>query len=315
MTIYNDLSIKDSKPVFDLVSIEKGASYESCFKNSRAAELGGLSMSDRKVHLGGLSDAESKSAAAKVDEASAGFEKLVLEQKYSVGPGLDRRIEVSFNQDKIYKNKTLPVPLEKIVMRFNGLCDLICNKILIEGLMEFEDVNGFNHLKDSITKESLNDPVLLSSHILDIYSLREKLAAFFFGKYADSIFGYLDQLKLVKKDKKGNRVVNGLILQKGLKDIENGSMLKVEIIRKTFLTFTGHSLLIKKIDNNNYVLFDPNLGLFRPVPLEGLVTLLNDQLEDCKGNEIHIVKGSTFLERLRQKRVFMLAQKAQVAPR
>jgi hypothetical protein len=221
---------------------------------------------------------------------------------------------VSFDQEKIYKSESLPLPLKKFVMRFNGLCDLICNKILIEGLMEFGDAEGFIHLKESITKESLNNPVLLSSHILDIYSLREKLAAFFFGKYADSIFCYRDQKGLVTKNAKGERVVNVSVLQKGLKNIENGSMLKVEFIRKTMFSFAGHSVLIKKIDDNNFVLFDPDKGLYRPVPVEGLDDIFNKLLAQCKASEIHMVKGSTFLERLRQKKILMLAQKARVAP-
>lgn len=314
MNIHNDIITEGSSFPSELKFKKSDISDLDRFIKPREPELGGLSMGERSVRLGGLSDTELKSSSARVDEYCARLEELCKRHEVLVGPGLNRSVLVSFDQEKIYKSESLPLPLKKFVMRFNGLCDLICNKILIEGLMEFGDAEGFIHLKESITKESLNNPVLLSSHILDIYSLREKLAAFFFGKYADSIFCYRDQKGLVTKNAKGEKVVNVSVLQKGLKNIENGSMLKVEFIRKTMFSFAGHSVLIKKIDDNNFVLFDPDKGLYRPVPVEGLDDIFNKLLAQCKASEIHMVKGSTFLERLRQKKILMLAQKARVAP-
>lgn len=175
--------------------------------------------------------------------------------------------------------------------KYDGLCELICNRILIDGSIGKE--THIDSLKNRITVERLNEQKITKSHLLNIYWLFQKLLAFLFGIYPDNIFSCHDQWKLVR-----NGSVNRTMLEKGLHSIANGETLKLEVFRKACFSFEGHSLLIKKVSNDQYIFFDPNTGEHRDLSLHQISDHIDTQLTMWTGTDIFLTKGRDFLKRL-----------------
>ncbi len=205
---------------------------------------------------------------------------------------------IPFNQSDIIselhpeKHKTLL----GFVDRFGGLCQLICNRILLDDLLG--NGENLNSIKNHITIERMDEEKIKKSHLLDVYSIFRKAIAFLFGIYPDNIFSCFDQWKLVKTSKGHLRKVNSKILEKGLNDIREGEILKLEVFRKGILSFSGHSLLIKKMSKKNYIFFDPNSGEHRDLSFCQLSKKINEQLKKWNGTDIYLTKGKCFLKRL-----------------
>ena len=176
--------------------------------------------------------------------------------------------------------------------KFGGLCELICNRLLIDDSLGKE--NDLNSLKDRITVERMNPTEIKKSHLLNVYSVFRRVIAYLFGIYPDNIFSCFDQWKLVQKAS-----VNRKILEKGLSNIKEGKTLKLEVFSKKFLSFTGHSLLIKKISKDSYIFFDPNMGEYRGLSLCELSNRIDKQLKMLNGTDIFITKGNRYLKRLK----------------
>lgn len=210
---------------------------------------------------------------------------------------------ISFNQaDLIVRlNANQHKTLIGFVDRFDGLCELICNRILIDDLL------GKGRHADSIKNRvhiiDINEDEIKKSHLLDIYSLFHKALAFLFGIYPDNIFSITDQWKLIRKVSQGNaRKVNREILSRALADIPADETLKLEVFSKNGLSFSGHSLLIKKMSKDDtYIFFDPNSGEHRDLSFEQLSDKIDDQLAFCKGTDIYLHKASDYLKRLNKK--------------
>lgn len=210
---------------------------------------------------------------------------------------------VSFNQDDMI-NSQLPDTLKGFVFRFQGLCELICNKVLIEDLLGKE--GSINQLKQKITPEELNKDSITKSHMLDVYSIFHKMAAFLFGVYPDNIFSVLDQWKLVE-DTGNEKKINREVLADGLKHLENGTILKLEVFSKDQLSFTGHSLLVKKVNENEFIFFDPNSGEHRGLSMDELSNKIDEQLQNFEGTDLFFTKGDDYLKRLKAGKIVTTA--------
>lgn len=242
------------------------------------------------------------------------FEHLKLEDnkiadllaKLSLSFKDDGTIEgfVPFNQADII-NSQLPDNLKGMVFRFQGLCELICNKVLMDSLLGKEGVT--NQLKQKITPEELNKDPVAKSHLLDVYSVFYKMAAFLFGVYPDNIFSVLDQWKLVE-DTGGEKKVNKELLTEGLKHLDNGTTLKLEVFCKDKSSFTGHSLLVKKVNDNEFIFFDPNSGEHRGLSSDELANKIDEQLKQWNGTDLFFTKSEAYLKRLKNKKILMTAK-------
>lgn len=184
--------------------------------------------------------------------------------------------------------------------RFGGPCDLICNRILLDNILGAG--NDVNFLKDRITVGRINQEGILNGHFLKVYSTFKKVIGFLFRIYPDNIFSVFNQWKLVNQSRQGNsRKVNRKILSQALKNILEGESLKLEVFRRTYFAFDGHSLLFKKTLKNTYVFFNSNEGESRHLSFQGLCDKIDEQLMKHRGNDIFIFKGEDYLMRLREK--------------
>lgn len=206
---------------------------------------------------------------------------------------------VSFNQNNVI-NQGLPATLNNFVVRFDGLCELICNRVLMKDLLGKS--GSENLLKKELTVAQLNNESVKKSHLLDVYSFVHRLGAFFLGIYPDNIFGITDQWDLVKKNKSGAKV-NRELLMKGLDNIEDGTTLKLEIVKKSSSDLTGHSLLLKKVGTNDFIFFDPNSGEHRNLTKEDISNRIDEQLQLWQGTDVFLTRGDDYLSRLRENKI------------
>ena len=199
-----------------------------------------------------------------------------------------------FNQSQDIIHKLDFVKYETLFQlncKYGGLCEIICNRLLVDDFIG--KAKDKNSLREHITVEKLDEKKIKESHLLKVYSVFWRAIAYLFNIYPNNIFSCFDQWNLVNKSG-----VNEKILKKGLEKIENGETLKLEVFKKIFLSFEGHSLLVKKISNDNYIFFDPNTGEHRDLSFSELTSKINAQLDMWHGSDIFLTKGSDYLKRI-----------------
>lgn len=182
--------------------------------------------------------------------------------------------------------------LRDIKSKYNGLCELICNRILIDNSLGC-GVDE-NYLKNRVTIERLNEEKIINSHLLEVYSIFQRVIAYLFGIFPDNIFSFWDQWKLIARTGSVNRE----ILKNGLDTIENGTVLKLEVFEVGCFKFVGHSMLVKKIESENYIFFNPDHGEYRNLSFSELCNKIDEQLTVQQGTNIFVTKGSDYLNRL-----------------
>ncbi len=190
--------------------------------------------------------------------------------------------------------------LVEIFEKHGGLCELVCNRILIDGATS--DIDDPSLVKKPITLERMDEDKIKKSHILSVYSVLRRIIAFLFGIYPNNIFSCCKQWKLVNKQENSTiRQVNRLILGNSLKKIENGETIKLAVFSKSGLSMKGHSLLIKKMQNDSYTFFDPNTGEHRNLSFIQLSNNIDAHLKLWKGTDIFLTRGKDYLKKLKVK--------------
>lgn len=243
-----------------------------------------------------------KKESAVVSEKEKEFAEVLENSKVEINEKGEVSAHVSrlpFSQGALYVTP-LPEELRSIDLRFNGLCEIICNKIIMDDLLEKGTDQEF--LKKKVTVEELNKDPVVKSHLLNVFSILLCLVAFLFGVYPDNIFSFSDQWRLMKsvKSPEGNEVneINTSLLKAGLAGIENETTLKLEVFSKRGASFSGHSLLVKKVKDDNFVFFDPNEGEFRNLTVEQLMEKIQVQVRRFNGTDIYLTRGSDYLKRM-----------------
>lgn len=224
---------------------------------------------------------------------------------------------IPFDQGKLIKKlgevKSKYPELVNINRKFRGLCDIICNIVLVKDLLGSNEDKKF--LKRKITLETLNS--LTDSHITDVYSYFSKFFAFTFNVYPHNLFSRVEQKQLIifsKEEKKSSgslslvsnsgqqlvlseakKELNRPLIAEGLKRVEKGETLKVETFSKDSWRLSGHSLLVKKVNDDNYTFFDPNQGEYRDLSGEALL----DKIRDANAfSNLLFMRASGFLKDL-----------------
>ena len=230
---------------------------------------------------------------------------------------------ISFNQselcDLVSNNETVYADLQRINIKFHGLCELICNYVIMENLLGQEDQNlantSFNQQSFSLTQQdnllifstspqrnllkekiqlfSLNQPRVKNSHILNVSSFLSKVLAYLLGIYPHSLFSYHDR---IQQDK----TVNQSLLKQKLSTLSKGAYIKFNVFIKKRLHFSGHSMLIKKTETNDYSFFDPNQGEYSHLTTDALIVKINDAFAKYQGTHLAFIDGAHYLASLQQ---------------
>ncbi len=127
-------------------------------------------------------------------EVEENLDKSLKIDSLNIDENFNIETTVEFNQsDIIHGGQQLPEKLIKINLKFNGLCELICNKILMDDLL---GKGERDFLKKKINVDELNKESIVKSHLLNVYSFFSRMVAFIFGIYPDNIFSIKKSIEL-----------------------------------------------------------------------------------------------------------------------
>lgn len=190
--------------------------------------------------------------------------------------------------------------------RFGGLCEIVCNFVLVNDLLGSVNVPlqnneiklskklNSNYFVEKITPQGLNQPHIKKSHILDASSFFVKIIAFIFDIYPCSILSFYEQRQLLLKNELGEKFINPDVVRKRFDALDTDQYVKFEVFSKGF-GFSGHSMLIKKTNDNEYSYFDPNTGEHSKLDFEALMPFLNDSYRKW-GNCVAFIDAEAFLK-------------------
>lgn len=158
-----------------------------------------------------------------------------------------------------------------------------------------------SYLEKNLILENVNKKEIVKSHFLFVIPTFKIMIGALSKYYPDNIFTYKEQSKLVIPKKKGTNddaMINEKIFEKGMNKIKDGETVKLFVFSKQNLNFSGHSLLIKKVSENNFILFDPSYGEYRGLTFKQLKNQIDQQLMVENGTDLLFIKGSDYLKRL-----------------
>jgi hypothetical protein len=141
----------------------------------------------------------------------------------------------------------------KIYKTHGGLCDLICNYFTIN--KHTKNKLTFNNFKDKINEFDFAKIENLSkTHILSLVTFFELIKFVLFNIIPSNIFTWNEQMNI------NNNSVNKAILNSKFDEIPVGKCIKFIKFKTNFLGIptTGHSMLITKVDEDNYMFFNPD---------------------------------------------------------
>ncbi len=182
----------------------------------------------------------------------------------------------SFQLNEEFSQSTLVISeikkfkeLRSLNKKYNGLCEIICNYILITEIMN--KGNGLlnkGSIKTAVTVQSLNCEIILKSHCLNVYSIFERVALFSGRGGSECVFSFAAKSKSF-----GSPEFDMLSVK--LTAFNVGKIFKVLVYQKFGPMFLrGHSMLLMKSKNNKFVFFNPNAGLYWTLSPDGLRNLL-----------------------------------------
>ncbi|RAP37326.1 hypothetical protein B1207_03900 [Legionella quinlivanii] len=210
--------------------------------------------------------------------------------------------------------------LHKINLKFNGLCELICNFVIMEDKLgkASSSTNRFSAAFAKTSFEIREDDGLLSlierkpmasrhrfnvsdinksnvkkSHILHVSTFFQKVIAYFFNIYPHDLF------KPFESNQKDG-MVNETRLAEKLNALPDGHYVKFSVFRKGRFEFEGHSMVIKKT-GGTYSFFDPNEGEYIDLSFDELCQKINHAMQKNNGTHMAFIDGKAYVESLQVK--------------
>lgn len=237
---------------------------------------------------------------------------------------------IEFSQNVIL-GKVTSGKLNTIKIKYYGLCEIICNYILLEDLlgkknllplqedvqanwlntqpgfeqlgMKFKENTNFvtlsrNKYGDKITLENLRK--VEDTHILNVTNFFTRLIAVLFSIYPCNLFSNSPFAKSPYSctklpDGKIQICVDKSMLSERLNQLEIGFYIKFFAFKKNGLSMQGHSMLIKKIDDNKYSFFDPDHGEHLSLNIDELAEKINKSTEELSANQMVFLDAKDFV--------------------
>lgn len=143
----------------------------------------------------------------------------------------------------------------------------------------FYAMKNQDKFRAQITENKLK--TVQESHYLDVIGFISKLFALLFSIYPCNLFSNVPFDKkpyLEVTDFLGNPrvIVNDDVFFEKLSELPSGFYIKLFVFTKKFLSASGHSTLIKKLDDNTYSFFDPDRGEYMGLNFNELVQKINE---------------------------------------
>lgn len=188
--------------------------------------------------------------------------------------------------------------LRNTILKYSGLCEDICNQILMDDLLGIGREEGF--LITRITLDSLNQERLRTSHIMEVFHDFLTIPLGPFRVYPNNLLSSSNQLKLFKKDIVNPVILNREILKYGFRNVKEGEMIKIILIAKGG-SKPGHSMILKKLPNNKFIFFNPNKGEYRNLTIDQLCYKLDEvmlEYQDSSFRDYLFITGKDYLKRV-----------------
>jgi len=269
-----------------------------------------------------MHDIEVKLRTLISDEASFNVLKLILELMLRA-----QESKIAYSQEKIVNTARTSEAqqynkLKSLIIRFDGLCELISNNVIADNLMgntdriirsnmakfkkELLDIepngdqsiqliykalknNASNPYEDNISLMHLN--TLSKTHILDVSSYFQQMFSYFVGIHPFDLFSFNDKVQV------GNSV-NQAVLADKLDTLGEGSYIKFMTFSRGLLGFSGHAMVIKKT-GNTFSFFDPNAGEQFDLNLLSLCEQINKAMRgfgNHKPTHMAFLDGNKFIQ-------------------
>lgn len=150
--------------------------------------------------------------------------------------------------------------ISRLYDKHKGLCDIVCNYFTLIKPTDLEDLSTIKNLMGNFIKPDGQfnmDKIegLSKTHILSIVGFIELLSFVLFRIIPNTILSYSEQKNLRTED----RGINQEIVKRKLGRLPIGACVKFSGYEINFIGIPdiGHSMLITKIDEDNYLFFNP----------------------------------------------------------
>ena len=148
--------------------------------------------------------------------------------------------------------------LKMLIKKYDGLCEVICNYVLLNDLIDIGKNITTEEFDTMITEETISKSPAVQMHIAENNSLIKMAFYHITSYYPGNLLDISNQKKL---NNKVENKFNADIINKALGLIENGQYVKLIGLLPGFNQ--AHVMLIKKTDKDIFYFFDPNRGIQR----------------------------------------------------
>lgn len=205
----------------------------------------------------------------------------------------------TFSQGDILEHKDLNPynKLKSLNRKYKGLCEIISNYVIAEDLLGSPD-EVIRHRLEKImyatSENTLQKKIKLSflntfseTHILDRATFYAFSLAYFFDTYPLSLFTAREMQSINE-----NGDTEPLIAR--FNQLPVGSYVKFEVFEKKLFTLTGHSMVIKKMQQG-FAFFDPNTGE-EQLDMQGLLSTIEKKKSEHSGTAIAFIDGNRYIQ-------------------
>lgn len=210
---------------------------------------------------------------------------------------LNEFLKVFMAQDRILKNhfpqarfeqselkllvkKSTNSALKKIIERYNGLCDLICNLVVNNHWLDSPDPT----LTEKISLEAISDQQIVESHLIENIMKRKgwkELLRIAWGVFRGDSSAVPNSITSsnIPMTKKNNKYT--LVSEQAINELDKltpGTCIKfcAYKLKFGFPPIQGHSMLIKKTSENEFTFFDPDKGAIYKLDKTDLESEMNN---------------------------------------
>jgi len=236
-------------------------------------------------------------------------QKMLTDRAESnVNPEITKRLPTEILQDPDFKKLQ---QIARISVKYNGLCELICNylikqsSLLEEAGEEYQQdryqvgsIHETNPLDNKLTLNDIAKEQLHDTHILEVTSLLQKITAYLFKHYPYSELSFNEQRDILQTFHKHRKHINSQLLNKKLDQLDDNHFIKFMKFNRRGFTFDGHSMLIKKVNNESYHFFDPVDGAYLNLNKDQLSYHINKTINQSTTTDIALLDGDRYLKDL-----------------
>lgn len=200
-------------------------------------------------------------------------------------------IHLPFDQraliEKIAQEKEKYPLLYSVSQQFNGLCELLCNAMLLKKFLGLGDPENKTWLTTTLTLSILDDPSIRNSHCVYVYSkeIQQDLP------FPHSIYSPEEEIRLLT-----NLGIDFSLWKTGLHRLNISEVLKCGVYRWVGGQLRGHTFLIQRMEDDKYLLFDPSSGEWRGLSCEGIYKKVEEIRKKHSASKMHCARSALFLE-------------------